>query len=196
MQKTFTVSYLTKQHIRNTGQLNQYFIEDDHPAIIPREEWDAVQEEIARRKRFREEHGLRGLSSGSGTSPFYGKVFCEHCGCKLQRIYRKGVKKPYWSCLECGLRMEDSTLRARFCDAYNSIVERRSHYLPGWEEQLRCGSALERVRARQMAEVTAGGTIPLEVPELTQAILQEAWLGPDVMIRFIFLSGDRVDMPG
>ena len=44
MQKTFTVNYLTKQHIRNTGQLAQYYIEDNHPPIIPPEEWEATQE--------------------------------------------------------------------------------------------------------------------------------------------------------
>ena len=46
-----------------------------------------------------------------------------------------------------------------------------------------------------VADVTAGGTIPYEVPELTQAILQETWLGQDGKIKFIFLSGDLVTMP-
>ena len=37
MQKTFTANYLTRQHVRNTGQLTQYYIAENHPAIIPPE---------------------------------------------------------------------------------------------------------------------------------------------------------------
>ena len=41
-----------------------------------------------------------------------------------------------------------------------------------------------------MTEITAEGTIFYEVPELTQAILQEAWLEQDDRVRFVFCSGD------
>jgi len=195
MQKTFTVSYLTKQHSRNTGQLNQYYIENNHPAIIPEEEWEAVQEEIIRRRKFRENHGLRGLSVSSGASPFYGKVFCTSCSCKLQRIYHKGVKKPYWNCPECSARIDDSVLRACFCDAYNSIVENRMDFIASWEEKRCTGTPLERIRIKQMTEITAGGKIPYEIPELTQAVLQESWLNEEGQLLFVFLSGERIVVP-
>ena len=38
-------------------------IKDNHPAIIEREVWEAVQLEIERREKFRHEHGLK--ASGS-----------------------------------------------------------------------------------------------------------------------------------
>lgn len=178
MQKTFTDNYLTRHQMRNTGQLEQYYIKDHHPAIISAEEWDAVQQEIARRSEFRRNHGLRGMY-GSGNSPFYAKLFCSSCRIKLQRIYRKGVPKPYWQCQDCGIRINDEELRSRFCDAFNKLVQTRQERAPEWSEKAANGSALERVRARQILAITEQGPIPFEIPELTQAVLQEIWISND-----------------
>ena len=193
MQKTFTASYLTKRNVRNTGQLNQYYVEDNHSPIIPPEEWDAVQEEISRRKVFRDAHGLRGLSGGEH-SPFYARLFCSSCGVKMQRIYNKGVKKPFWSCPVCRRKIDETAIRSGFCDAFNNIVTQREFLSKKWKEKERAGTPLERVRARQMAEITAGGTIPFEVPELTQAVLQKALVNEMGDLEFFFLSGDRVSV--
>lgn len=191
MQKTFTANYLTKQHIRNTGQLAQYYIEQNHPPIISPEEWEAAQEEIGRRKAFRDKHGLRGMS-GSGNSPFYSRFFCKKCSIRMQRIFAKGVSVPYWKCMDCGCQIDDEKLRTAFCDAFNEVVSSRDAYLSRWTVMMKTGSPLERFRAKQMEEITAEGSIPFEVPELTQAVLQEAWLHGDVKIAFTFLSGDSV----
>ncbi len=37
LQKTYTKDFLTKQRIKNNGHVPQYYIEDNHDAIIPRE---------------------------------------------------------------------------------------------------------------------------------------------------------------
>ena len=191
MQKTFTANYLTKQQVRNTGQLPQYYIEEDHPAIIDPLVWEATQEEIARRKAFRERHGLRG-TDGCGHSPFYARFFCRECGAKLQRIYRKGVSRPYWKCLSCGKKVDDERLRAAFCVAFNRVVVEREERGKRWRQAANDGTPLQRVRAKQMEEITAGGTIPFEVPELTQAVLEAAWLEGDGSATFRFLSEDEV----
>ena len=191
MQKTFTANYLTKQQIRNTGQLAQYYIEQNHPAIILPEEWDAVQEEIARRKAFREKHGLRGLS-GSNHSPFYSRFFCKRCGNRMQRIYSRGVSRPYWLCLNCGKKIEDEKLRAGFCKAFNSLVSEQDLHMKHWNVIQETGTPLERLRARQMLEITKVGAIPFEIPELTQAVLQEAWIDGNNKISYVMLTGDVV----
>ena len=92
----------------------------------------------------------------------------------MRWFFPKGMKRACWLCPECGKRIDHEKLRGLFCNAFNAIVLKREEYLPHWEEKIRSGSALERVRARQMTEITAEGTIFYEVPELTQAILQEA----------------------
>ena len=49
LQKTVTTDFLSKRRIINDGSVQQYYVEGDHPAIIPRPVFEAVQEEIAQR---------------------------------------------------------------------------------------------------------------------------------------------------
>ena len=37
LQKTYTTNFLTKKRIKNNGTIPQYYVEDDHEAIIPKE---------------------------------------------------------------------------------------------------------------------------------------------------------------
>lgn len=55
--KTITVQHKRK---KNEGEENKYVIEDNHPPIITREIFDAVQEEISRRSNIEvDENGQR-----------------------------------------------------------------------------------------------------------------------------------------
>lgn len=186
MQKTFTANYLTKQCLKNTGQLNQYYVEHAHPAIIDPELWEAAQQEIIRRQTFIREHNLRGMFGAGADSPFYARLFCAHCSLTMQRVYHKGVSKPYWSCIRCGAQIAEEDLRSKFCSAFNHLVQHRSDIIQHDE------TPLEKLRTRQILDITAGGTIPYEVPELTRTILQEARLHEDNNITFTLLSGDKV----
>lgn len=94
--------------------------------------------------------------------------------------------------MDCGCQIDDKKLRAAFCDAFNEVVSSRDAYMSRWAAMMETGSPLERLRAKQMEEITAEGSILFEVPELTQAVLQEAWLHRDGKIAFTFLSGDSV----
>ena len=49
MQKTFTQDCINKKVIKNTGQLPMYLIQNNHPAIVSREIYRAVQAERTRR---------------------------------------------------------------------------------------------------------------------------------------------------
>lgn len=37
LQKTYTVDYLSKKRIKNNGIMPQYYVENDHEAIIPKD---------------------------------------------------------------------------------------------------------------------------------------------------------------
>ena len=50
LQKTYTTDFLNKTRVKNNGIVPQYYVEDDHEAIIPKEIFMMVQEELARRK--------------------------------------------------------------------------------------------------------------------------------------------------
>ena len=49
--KTYVVDFLTKKVKVNHGERKQYYVHDSHPAIIDKETFDAVQDEIERRKK-------------------------------------------------------------------------------------------------------------------------------------------------
>ena len=139
MQKTFTSDFLTKTMTENNGELEQYYIKDNHPAIIPREEWDAVQIELQRREAFRQAHGIH--TTGSSTDdPLYSRVFCAACGGKYVRKYWKGIREVFWKCENAEKKkghtcdaenVKEAALQRAIVIVWNSLVEHRDRYLPG-----------------------------------------------------------------
>ena len=79
LQKTFIRDCISKQVIRNTGQLPMYLIQNHHEAIIPRERFDAVQIELARRRAQTggtKKSAPTGMSRYSGKYALSGLLFC------------------------------------------------------------------------------------------------------------------------
>lgn len=72
LQKSYTVDFLTKKVKTNEGEVPQYYVENNHPAIIEPELFDLVQSEIQRRNK--------GKARYSGVSIFSSKVECAECG--------------------------------------------------------------------------------------------------------------------
>ncbi len=48
MQKSFTEDFLTRKRKKNEGELDMYFIENDHEAIVSKEAFEAVQDKKKR----------------------------------------------------------------------------------------------------------------------------------------------------
>lgn len=135
LQKTYCANFLTKKMVKNTGQVQQYYVEDSHPAIVDPDEWDAVQAEIDRRKK-------RG-SIGRCGSPFSGKIVCGECGGyygkKVWGSYKsdKTYRKEIYQCNEkykhkdkggrqCGTPfVTEDEVKERFLTAFNTLVENR-----------------------------------------------------------------------
>ena len=46
LQKTYTVDVLTKKRVANNGIVPQYYVENNHEAIIPRQLFMQAQEEL------------------------------------------------------------------------------------------------------------------------------------------------------
>ena len=89
-QKTFSTDSLPIRQIKNRGQKPQYHVEEDHPAIISREDFQRVQNLIsAQRQQFY--HG-----SEPSASIYTGRIFCGHCGCVCRRKVTRGV--THWIC--------------------------------------------------------------------------------------------------
>ena len=94
-QKEYCEDPITKHRKKNRGELPQYYVENTHEAIIPKDEWDAVQEEFKRRKEL----GPFGNKS-LNTCCFTGKIKCPHCGVSYMHNRRRdrGNELEFWGC--------------------------------------------------------------------------------------------------
>jgi len=90
----------------------QYYVENSHEAIIPREIFMQVQEELIRRRcvHLSQNGKKRNFSSNHC---FSNMVFCGECGEVFRRIHwnNRGKKSIVWRCIS---RLENTGL---FCDA-------------------------------------------------------------------------------
>lgn len=68
LQKQYTADFLTKKRKYNKGEIPQYYVSDDHEAIIDKKTFDAIQVDIPKR------------CGKSGNNLFLNKVVCGECG--------------------------------------------------------------------------------------------------------------------
>ena len=99
LQKTCTIDILNKTRVANNGIAPQYYVEDDHEAIIPKEIYMKVQEELVRRRN------VQASPSGkkrmySCTHCFSQMVVCGSCGEVFRRIHwnNHGCRSIVWRC--------------------------------------------------------------------------------------------------
>ena len=91
LQRFFCESYITKKTVPNNGQKTMYHAERTHEAIIPLEEWKAVQTEIERRA---EQHKSKPPAQPSF---FYtGRIQCAKCGKNFRR--KTTAARVVWIC--------------------------------------------------------------------------------------------------
>lgn len=118
LQKTFTPENRRNQTRINRGEVQSYYITDNHPAIVSTELWDRVQEERSRRKTERN-IGSGGTAKYQNRYPLSGMLICPHCGRSLRRrqVYKKKIQ---WLCSTyiekgkqtCpGIRIDDTELQ-------------------------------------------------------------------------------------
>ena len=99
LQKTYTVDFLNKKRVKNTGIMPQYYVEGSHEPIIPRDIYMRVQEEMLRRANLHsgQERKKRVYSSKYALSSI---VYCSKCGEIYRRIQWNAHGKRYvvWRC--------------------------------------------------------------------------------------------------
>ena len=138
MQKTFTQDCINKKVIKNTGQLPMYLIQNNHPGIVSRETYQAVQAELARRsagKSPSRKNAPTGRSCYTSKYALSERVFCGECGTRYQRCswHRKNGVRVVWRCVsrvEYGSRycyqsptMPEEPLQQAIMAAINSVMD-------------------------------------------------------------------------
>ncbi|KLU65785.1 transposon Tn3 resolvase [Desulfosporosinus acididurans] len=156
LQKTYTVDFLSKKRVKNTGHAAQYYVEDSHEAIVSKEEFAAVQAEFERRANMRG-YSKTGKSSFTSEYPFSGKLFCQNCGSKFSRqTWGSGKNKKYlWRCINreingvesCGMKsIREKDLEKAFVRAMNKVISGKEAFLI--EETGDCVGGTEEIDAK------------------------------------------------
>lgn len=132
LQKTYTVDFLSHKVKKNNGEVQQYYVENSHEAIIDQREWDMVQLELARRERIGKAYSAKSL--------FSSKLVCGECG----GIYGPKLwhsndpyRKTVWHCNQKFARkhpcktatLSEKAIKEAFVAAYNKYMVNESETL-------------------------------------------------------------------
>lgn len=98
LQKTMTVNTLEKKRVNNKGEFPRYYVEGSQEAIIPKDVFLRVAEELERRANLMAAGKKRVYS---GKYALTNIVFCSHCGNIYRRINwnSNGLHSVVWRCL-------------------------------------------------------------------------------------------------
>lgn len=124
----------------------QYYVEDDHEAIIPKEIFMRVQDELVRRRLVKvspngRKHGF------SSNHVFSQMIVCGECGELFRRVHwnNHGCKSIVWRCLSrlqttgviCHARtVNEEVLKKVVVQAFNELLGNKSNYLKVLQDNL------------------------------------------------------------
>ena len=176
LQKTYTTDFLNKTRVKNNGIVPQYYVEGNHEAIIPKDIFLQVPEELVRRRVVKTSANGK-KRSYSCNHCFAQIVICGECGEMFRRIHwnNRGCKSIVWRCIsrleptgqECHARtVNEAVLENVVVQAINALLGDKSTY----QAQLQQNIA-KVIRSAQ--QNTADG-ITERLQELQKELLKKA----------------------
>ena len=103
LQKTVTVDCISKTRKKNEGEAPMYLVENSHPAIVSREVFNRVQEEISRRKALPPQSKKKAVTASGKYSKYAltEVLRCGECGSRYKRVTwtSSGKKQIVWRCV-------------------------------------------------------------------------------------------------
>lgn len=176
LQKTYTTDFLNKTRVKNTGIVPQYYVEGNHEAIIPKDIYMIVQDELVRRRVVKTSANGK-KRSYSCNHCFSQIIICGDCGEIFRRIHwnTHGCKSVVWRCisrlestgLECHARtINELDLQEIVVAALNELLGDKSKY----QQQLQQNIATV---IRTSAASTVDG-IDEKLMELQQELVKKA----------------------
>lgn len=125
LQKTVTIDCISKTHKKNTGEAPMYYVHNNHEAIVTREQFNRVQEELLRRNTIVPKNASKAISAQGRYSRYALTeiMHCDECGSRYKRCTwaKKGVRKIVWRCMS---RIEHGT---QYCKNSPSLEESKLH---------------------------------------------------------------------
>ena len=140
LQKSFMVDFLERRTKVNEGEVPQYYVENSHDPIIPREEWDLVQAIF--KERFKLGRAFQ------GAHPFSNRFICGDCGSFYgPKVWHSNTKyrSERWQCnnrfvnRQKGIKCDTPYLtvefiKQRFTEAFNKLGSRKDKVLKHCKE--------------------------------------------------------------
>lgn len=142
LQKTVTLDPIEKVRVKNDGELvPMYYVQNSHEAIVSREIFNRVQEELARRKAKAPQSQKTAITASGKYSKYAltEVMMCGECGSRYRRVTwsKKGKKKIVWRCISrldygtkfCkdGLTVEEEMLKKAIVRALNRFNAENKH---------------------------------------------------------------------
>ena len=192
LQKTYITDCISKKVKKNMGERPMYYVENNHPAIIPRETFDQVQKEMTRRSSKRkvlQKSGKTELGKYSGKYALTELLVCGECGSPYKRVTwaRNGKKRIVWRCvsrLEFGTKYCHNSPTLDESRLHNAILAAMNEYAAIRQEV--CPDVLAMVEEAKRAMSQAGAML-LELKKRMDAVSQEQ---SDVLDRLLANMAD------
>ena len=126
LQKTYVTDCINKKVKKNRGERTMYYVENSHPAIVSRDLFNQVQQEMTRRSSKRkvlQKSGKTELGKYSGKYALTELLVCGECGSPYKRVTwaRNGKKRIVWRCVS---RLEFGT---KYCQHSPTLDEGKLH---------------------------------------------------------------------
>ena len=155
INKTYTVDFLSKKVKANNGERPKYYVENNHPAIIDKNTFNRVQEELARRSGKRKVKFVGTKTEQGKYSSKYALtelLICGECGTPYRRCTwttRDKKKKIVWRCinrLDYGKKyckhspsIEESVLQNAIMDAILKMSKENAEVLKTLKSHIAMG---------------------------------------------------------
>ena len=86
-----------RKEVRNRGEVDAWYIEDDHTPVVSRKLWDAAQAKLEEKRDYLATGSVVG-NLDEETYPYLNQIFCAECGFPLyRRVYSNG-NRVSWNC--------------------------------------------------------------------------------------------------
>lgn len=161
LQKTYTIDYLTKHRVKNSGIVPKYFVAENHPPIIERNLFLRVQEERLRRSYLTRQHGNMAKHRSSSRYPLTSKIICSNCGEPYQRITRRRGDEitVVWRCYnrvahgkrvcETSSTIEELKLQKIVWMAFHRLLDIRNRQCPDADLKLHMDKIHMEIKSRK-----------------------------------------------
>ncbi len=189
INKKYTVDFLSKKVKTNNGERPKYYVENNHPAIIDRNTFNKVQEELARRSGKRKVKFVGTKTEQGKYSSKYALtelLVCGECGTPYRRCTwttREKTKKVVWRCisrLDYGKKyckhspsIEESVLQNAIMDAIMKMAKENADVLKTLKSHIAMGLNAEDIKDNSIELQIRIAEIDVEFSKLISTINTE-----------------------